>query len=86
MTAREEIEEMLAARGTAMMACDVDGMMRFYVEECELVTGEMPKMSGREAVGGFFRSMFTEGTVQADFAIEDLRVEASSQSFMRASC
>ena len=75
MTSREEIEAMIAARGDCMARCDVEGMMRFYVEDCELITGEMPRRTGRESVGEFFRSMFTEGTVQASFVIEDLRVE-----------
>ena len=58
-----------------MLRCDVAGVMGFYVEDCELIAGEMPTMSGREAVSEFYRSMFVEGTIQASFVIEDLRVE-----------
>ncbi|RXH54861.1 YybH family protein [Granulicella sibirica] len=75
MTPRDEIEAMIAARGKCMARCDVEGMMRFYVEDCELITGEMPKRTGIASVGEFFRSMFDEGTVQASFVIEDLRIE-----------
>jgi ketosteroid isomerase-like protein len=81
MGARDEIEAMLAARGEAMMRCDVAGVMDFYVEECELIVGEMPTMSGREAVSEFYRSMFVEGTIQASFVIEDLRADGSLAVF-----
>lgn len=81
MSARDEVEAMLAARGEAMARGDVAGMMKFYVDQCELITGEMAKMSGRPAVSEFFRSMFAEGTVHAAFVIEDLRVEGSLAVF-----
>ena len=77
MSAREQIEAMLAARTQAMARFDVDAVMEFYVEESELILNDMPTFSGREAVRGFFASMLAEGTFEPAFAIEDCRVAGS---------
>ena len=74
MSVRAEVEAMLAARTEAMARFDADAVMGFYADKCELLVNEMPAFKGREAIRGFFTSMFAEGTFEPEFAIEDIAV------------
>ena len=77
MSARGEIETMLAERTEAMSRFDADAVMSFYAEECELILNDLAPLTGKEAIRSFFASMFVEGTFEPAFAMEDVRVDGA---------
>jgi ketosteroid isomerase-like protein len=77
MSAREDVEAMIAARHKALVAGDLEQMMVYCTEDYVLIFGDAPPLLSRAAVKEMYGSIFSEAMLDLTYEIEDLRVDGA---------